>query len=168
MVLFAFGADTNQNDPWSFKSPRTVRAKNEYDTALARAQAQAGDMQSAARAKLTKELEGAMTDATKAANLDEAVKIKAAIKELKEGGGTYTPNDLERRMANTRWRYNTVDLVFGNGIYAYSDWGGNHGTWKAIAGQTIVVTVYRAGKPVDCSTEFGRNVSADTLNVANH
>ena len=138
LVTMTLGDDAKPVDPWSFKSPRAIRAKSEYDAAVAKAQAQADDLKSTARAKLLKNLEGAMADATRAADLDEAVKIKAAINDLKAGTEKpHSASDLERRIIGTRWLVNRVDLVFGKGVYTYSDWGDKHGTWAVKTAQTI-------------------------------
>jgi hypothetical protein len=138
LVPFASGDDAKQVDPWSFKSPRAVTARNKYDASVLEADARADELKSAARSKLIKDLEGAMEDATRSANLDDAIKIRSAIKDLKEGSDIpRSASDLGRRLIGAHFGVGSVELVFGKGFFAFSDWGDKRGTWKAITAQTI-------------------------------
>lgn len=73
-----------QEDVWSFRSKTAKSAKAKYDLAEKDALAAMERAILKARAQLIQELSGAMKAATRSEDLDDAVKIRAAISTLKE------------------------------------------------------------------------------------
>ncbi len=68
---------------WNFHSTSAKEAKRKFEASVARAEGTFAEAKQAAATVAVKELTVSMNVATRAADLDEATKIKAAITELK-------------------------------------------------------------------------------------
>lgn len=113
-------------------------------------------------------LDGAMADATRAADVDEALRIKNSLESLKAGANEGTEahrsiDELAQRLLGTRWRVGSVMLTFGKGVFTFSDWGGKRGTWQVVSYQTIAC-VDKDGKRYEFTFDPELNVMTEVAN----
>jgi uncharacterized protein (TIGR03067 family) len=95
---------------WDFKAPAARATKKKLDAALTEADATFPRAAGNARKALIKDLEAAMKEATRAADLDEALKLRAAIVSIKNAGAT--ENRLHKASLPVgQWR-----VEFANGV----------------------------------------------------
>lgn len=134
---------TKPSGPWEFKTQSAARAKAAYDRAAVRAKADYYAEVAAARRALTKALEGALDEATRAKNLDDAVKIRDAIAALKNGDAVEGPGEagdtprLAKALVGTRWLISDGVFEFRERDFVFAEGGRVGGTWQVISPQTI-------------------------------
>jgi len=99
-------------------------------------------------------LEDARTKATKADDLDEALKLRDAHEQLTEkvltppeeaatpgGGDEKGRRELEAFLPGTRWAFEGKDeIVYGNGVYWKPARPQRGPRWRAVSGNTVEVT----------------------------
>ena len=94
IVIFMAGAlviAAEKANLWKFKSARATRAKTGYDAQLKLATGQYHNLLKAARTNLLRNLDQAIKEATKAGELDDALKIRQARKAAEEGPSLAAP-----------------------------------------------------------------------------
>jgi hypothetical protein len=108
----------HNDDAWNFKSPSAQKAKARYDKAVAEAQK-----------KLLADLEEALTEATKANDLDEAIRIREA-KRLIAGTSKPTPPRAKLRegayiLGRSQYRIVLTDVTWREAREACRKAGGD-------------------------------------------
>ncbi|QNN20911.1 hypothetical protein HED60_01045 [Planctomycetales bacterium ZRK34] len=91
LAVFAFAGDA---DGWEFQTMKAKAAAVKYERAIEKAEASRDRAVAEATQQLRADLLEAQTDATRAGNLDEAVRIRSAMRQLAADGEHSTkPND---------------------------------------------------------------------------
>lgn len=146
---------------YGVKSPDAVAAFKGFETNERLARTEYFRNTDAARAKLIATLTASMDKATKAGNLDEAVKLRDAIADLKGGNappraetktnnGTHTVEQLVKALAGTKWA-KVLDTPGGFTITLNEDMSvtsSHHqmkGTWAVVNGNTLRMSVSMNG-----------------------
>jgi hypothetical protein len=150
--LIAQQAAGQENKP-AIKSPDAVAAQRSFDFAAAKAKAEFDKAIKAATAELIAALEASKEKATKAGNLDEAVRLRDRIKELQgpppaKAAEAKPPTTNPHNSIVGTWVINPGEA--DSKVYTLEAGGKatrtgtseyySHGTWKLDANNNLVIT----------------------------
>ncbi|HMF15190.1 MAG TPA: hypothetical protein VKE94_22905 [Gemmataceae bacterium] len=97
---------------WDFKSPAAREAKRKYDALMKEAETKFARAITDAQKSLIEDLEATMKEATRAADLDEALKLRAALESVqRDVGGRADRSQLTACLPVGRW-----SVEFANGV----------------------------------------------------
>lgn len=148
-----------------FTTIKARAATATFERAVTKADAEHAQTIDAAQRAYAANLAEAKADATRAGNLDEAVRIRDAIDALKAGTASAKP--LDARLAGTRWAWHKdgrdtgVRVVFfGGGVYQMIEPDGakRSGRWRIVS-----IAHVEAVNPRGVAMEFTFNQAADAF-----
>lgn len=153
--------------PYGLTGRPALAAFKEYEAARARAQAAYEKAVAPAQAKLLADLNKAREAATRAGDLDEAVRLRDAAADLtaKGGGGPADPEPPAPRLAKllpgTRWQKAAggFAITFADGGVVTSTHHPAKGTWAAVGDDGVRVSISMDGCKGD-DLKIGRDGKA--------
>jgi hypothetical protein len=149
-------ADSKQE---GMKSAAARDAKAQFERKQSQAEKEFREKMAAARKEYVAALEKAKDEATKRADLDEAICIRSEVEEIKKADASTVPaglskltvarNDLAAHVARTTWTYPSADsftLNADGSILRSDNW--STGVWVPVDEHSVLI-VYAKGGMID-------------------
>jgi hypothetical protein len=146
-------ADSKQE---GMKSPAARDAKAQFERKQSQAEKEFREKMAAARKEYVAALEKAKDEATKRADLDEAICIRSEAEEIKKADASAVPpgvskmaiarNDLAAHLARTSWTYPSADAFTLNAdgsILRSDNW--STGVWVPVDEHSVIIVYAKSG-----------------------
>jgi hypothetical protein len=135
---------------WDFKSKPATEAKQRFDQVIKDHRLAYTKAATDAEKDLLKDLKSAMKEATKAADLDDAIKIKVAIEHIEKHGAGLdkAPVPTKLKLPLGKWQMSNAQGVLGtydfriDGTVFWSE-KSRQATGKAIVKDGAVIVIYK-------------------------